>query len=94
MPDCIGVKFDNGPKLHYVEAPPTPPAVGTRCVVSTRRGLELALASHRVRQPAETIDDAEEDLGVAGRGELLQQFGVHRAILRRGRALLQRLRVE
>jgi cell fate regulator YaaT (PSP1 superfamily) len=43
MPDCIGVKFDNGPKLHYVEAPPAPPSVGTRCVVTTRRGLEVAL---------------------------------------------------
>lgn len=43
MPECIGVKFDNGPKLHYMEAPPTAPSVGTRCVVSTRRGLELGL---------------------------------------------------
>lgn len=41
MPDCIGVKFDNGPKIHYMEAPPSPPAVDTLCVVSTRRGLEL-----------------------------------------------------
>ena len=21
MAECIGVKFDNGPKIHYVEAP-------------------------------------------------------------------------
>lgn len=42
MPDCIGVKFDNGPKIHYMEAPPTVPPLGTRCVVTTRRGLELA----------------------------------------------------
>ncbi len=43
MPECIGVKFDNGPKIHYMEAPPTVPARGTRCVVTTRRGLELAV---------------------------------------------------
>jgi cell fate regulator YaaT (PSP1 superfamily) len=43
MPECIGVRFDNGPKVHYVEAPPAPPRVGTRCVVNTRRGLEVGL---------------------------------------------------
>lgn len=43
MPDCIGVRFDNGPKLHYMEVPATSPALGSRCVVSTRRGLELGL---------------------------------------------------
>lgn len=43
MPDCIGVRFDNGPKLHYLEVPTQVPEVGTRCVVSTRRGLELGL---------------------------------------------------
>nr|MDQ3398256.1 stage 0 sporulation family protein [Deinococcota bacterium] len=43
MPECIGVRFDNGPKIHYVEAPPSAPGVGVRCIVSTRRGLELAL---------------------------------------------------
>lgn len=41
MPECVGVRFDNGPKIHYFESPPTAPEVGTRCVVSTRRGLEL-----------------------------------------------------
>lgn len=41
MPECIGVRFDNGPKIHYMEAPPSPPAVGTTCVVTTRRGLEV-----------------------------------------------------
>lgn len=43
MPECIGVRFDNGPKLHYMEAPPQVPPVGTRCVVSTKRGLEVGL---------------------------------------------------
>lgn len=51
MPECIGVTFDNGPKIHYVEAPPSVPAVGTRCVVSTRRGLEVA----RVRTDARDV---------------------------------------
>jgi len=41
MPECIGVRFDNGPKVHYLEVPAEVPQVGTRCVVSTRRGLEL-----------------------------------------------------
>lgn len=43
MPECIGIRFDNGPKLHYVEAPPEPPQPGVRCIVSTRRGLEVGL---------------------------------------------------
>ena len=43
MLECIGVRFENGPKLHYVEVPATAPAVGRRCVVSTKRGLELGL---------------------------------------------------
>ena len=43
MPECIGVRFDNGPKIHYVEVPSSTPAVGERCVVSTKRGLELGL---------------------------------------------------
>lgn len=48
MPDCIGVRFDNGPKLHYLEVPTQAPAVGARCVVSTRRGLELGLVRTEV----------------------------------------------
>ncbi|SRR5690625_1816660 len=43
MLECIGVKFDNGPKIHYMEAPPEAPAVGSRCVVNTRRGLEVGI---------------------------------------------------
>lgn len=42
MPDCIGVRFDNGPKIHYMEVPAEVPALGSQCVVSTKRGLELA----------------------------------------------------
>ena len=48
MPDCIGVRFDNGPKLHYLEVPTQAPEVGARCVVSTRRGLELGLVRTKV----------------------------------------------
>ena len=43
MPDYIGVRFENGPKLHYMELPPEIPEVGSHCVVNTRRGLEVAL---------------------------------------------------
>lgn len=50
MPECIGVKFNNGPKLHYMEAPPAVPMVGTRCVVSTRRGLEVGTVRTNVRE--------------------------------------------
>lgn len=67
MPECIGVRFDNGPKIHYVEVPATPPAPGQRCVVSTRRGFELGLVRTDLRdhdnpigrlvRPAEPDDD-------------------------------------
>ncbi len=50
MPECIGVRFDNGPKIHYMEAPPTPPPVGTTCVVTTRRGLEIGKVRTAVRE--------------------------------------------
>jgi cell fate regulator YaaT (PSP1 superfamily) len=52
MPECIGVKFDNGPKIHYLEAPPSAPAIGSRCVVVTRRGLELG----KVRTGVKVVD--------------------------------------
>jgi cell fate regulator YaaT (PSP1 superfamily) len=65
VPNAIGVTFDNGPKLHYVEAPPQPPEVGTRGVVSTRRGLEVALVRTGVRDEGRTsghyVRDAEPD---------------------------------
>jgi cell fate regulator YaaT (PSP1 superfamily) len=42
MPQSIAVKFDNGPKLHYMELiTETPPPVGSRAVLNTRRGLEM-----------------------------------------------------
>ncbi len=49
MPECIGVRFENGPKVHYLEVPSHAPEVGARCVVSTRRGLELGLVRTGVR---------------------------------------------
>ncbi len=65
MPECIGVKFDNGPKIHYMEAPPTAPAVGTRCVVTTRRGLEMAKVRTGVTEVAKPqghyVRDAQAD---------------------------------
>lgn len=65
MTNAIGVTFDNGPKLHFVEAPPQPPAVGTRGVVATRRGLELALVRTEPREAPRTsghyVRDADDD---------------------------------
>ena len=74
MPDCIGVKFDNGPKVHYMHAPPQAPEPGQRWVVSTRRGLEVGLVRTDVRnhprpsghvvRPAQPADlDRYRDLG-------------------------------
>lgn len=43
MAECIGVKYDNGPKIHWVAAPDEAPKPGERCVVRSRRGLEVGL---------------------------------------------------
>lgn len=77
MADCIGVKFDNGPKIHYMEAPPTAPTPGTRCVVSTRRGLEVGLVRTTVRdhpKPSGHYVREAHDEDVA-RQQALQQKG-------------------
>lgn len=42
MPTCVGVRFANGPKIHYLEAMGFEPELGSSWVVSTPRGLELA----------------------------------------------------
>ena len=55
MTDAIGVTFDNGPKLHFVESPPTPPPVGAHCVVTTRRGLEVGLVRTTPRREDRTV---------------------------------------
>ncbi len=76
MPECIGVKFDNGPKIHYMEAPPSPPSVGTRCIVNTRRGLELARVRTEPRDIAKAqghyVRDAQDD-DLRRYGELQQR---------------------
>ena len=65
MPECIGVRFDNGPKLHYMEAPPSAPSPGTRCVVTTRRGLEVGRVRTAVREVdnphGHYVRDAQQD---------------------------------
>ena len=50
MIECVGVRFENGPKLHYVEAPPEAPPLNANCVVSTRRGLEFGVVRTSVRE--------------------------------------------
>lgn len=50
MPECIGVKFDNGPKIHYIEVENVTPVVGTTVVVQTRRGYEVALVRTEPRE--------------------------------------------
>jgi cell fate regulator YaaT (PSP1 superfamily) len=72
MTDAIGVTFPNGPKLHWVEAPTDPPAVGVRCVIATRRGLEIGLVrteparqERSIGQVVRAADDA--DLAAAAR---------------------------
>lgn len=70
MPECIGVKFDNGPKIHYFEAPPTAPEVGSRCVVVTRRGLELG----RVRTAVREVDKPQGHFVRNASSEDLQRY--------------------
>ena len=57
MPQCIGVKFSNGPKIHFIQVETEQELeVNSHCVVSTRRGLELAT----VRT---TLQDHEKAIG-------------------------------
>jgi cell fate regulator YaaT (PSP1 superfamily) len=41
MPDCVGIKFENGPKIHYMESPPEAPLLDSFWLVSSRRGVEF-----------------------------------------------------
>ncbi len=43
MPEAIAVKFDNGPKLHFIEVSDEKPELGSKCIVEVRRGQELAV---------------------------------------------------
>jgi cell fate regulator YaaT (PSP1 superfamily) len=101
MADCIGVKFDNGPKLHYVQAPPEVPERGDRCVVSTRRGLEIGVVRTDVRQhqrPAGHVvrsalpGDLERQRELAERAESLKWL--LRARARQGGAKLKLISLE
>lgn len=70
--ETIGVKFDNGPRIHYIEVPGEAPAPGSRCVVTTRRGPELGLvrtepvrgqkASGRLIREADHVDLEQYEL--------------------------------
>lgn len=43
MLHCVAVRFSNGPKLHFIQVEAEQSfEVGDSCIVSTRRGLELA----------------------------------------------------
>jgi cell fate regulator YaaT (PSP1 superfamily) len=60
MPASIAVKFDNGPKLHYMELTTTDsaneaPPVGSRVIVNTRRGTELGVVRTEPKENVKTI---------------------------------------
>ncbi|MDZ7800665.1 MAG: regulatory iron-sulfur-containing complex subunit RicT [Trueperaceae bacterium] len=77
MAECIGVKFDNGPKIHWVRSPAEAPAPGSACVVQSRRGLEVG----RVRTEPRSQDRVSgEVVRVASEEDLaLQQRLAQRA---------------
>lgn len=88
MAECIGIKFDNGPKIHWVSAPEAPPAPGQRCVVRSRRGMEIGLVRteprSRDRSSGEIVRVAsEEDLAT---GQHLAQRAEDLTWLLRARA--------
>ena len=57
MPQCICVRFANGPKIHFIQVETEQDLeVNSHCVVSTRRGLEIAT----VRT---TLQDHEKAIG-------------------------------
>ncbi len=64
MAECIGVKYDNGPKIHWVTAGETVPEVGQRCVIRSRRGLEIGLVrsgpTSQERSSGELVRVADE----------------------------------
>lgn len=50
MPECIGLRFDNGPKIRYFESPTSPPELGRHCIVSSKRGLEVGLVRTKLKE--------------------------------------------
>ncbi|MDR9391091.1 MAG: regulatory iron-sulfur-containing complex subunit RicT [Trueperaceae bacterium] len=75
MQSCIGVRFDNGPKIHWMDASgvaDAAPPVGTRCIVRSRRGVEVGTVRTeprpRERSAGEVLRAAhDEDLARAQR---------------------------
>jgi len=69
MLQCIAVRFSNGPKLHYVQMESEQSfEVGDSCIVSTRRGLELATIRTDLSEHEKAIGyfvrlATEQDLG-------------------------------
>jgi len=66
MPEAIAVKFDNGPKLHYVSISDEKPELGSKCIVEVRRGQELAQvraigveAEHTIGQFVRSANDED-----------------------------------
>lgn len=49
LPATVGVRFDNGPRIHYIEVQDVVPEPGSRCVVNTRRGPEVGLVRTGVK---------------------------------------------
>jgi len=49
MPDCVGVKFENGPKIHWLHPGDAPFTAGDTCVVKSRRGIEIGIVRTEVR---------------------------------------------
>lgn len=85
MPECVGVRFDNGPKIHWVEAPPSAPTLGVHCVVSTRRGLEVGVVRTQPR-------DVQHPNGHFVREALPEDVNGYEALRERAEALKWLLR--
>jgi cell fate regulator YaaT (PSP1 superfamily) len=55
MPKSIAVKFDNGPKLHYMELTTEPPVIGSKVILNTRRGSEVGVVRTEPKEHAKPI---------------------------------------
>ena len=96
MVECLGVRFENNPKIHYVEAPQAVPEIGNYCIVSMRRGLELGLVRTKLAEHAKPTghfvrEALEEDLT---EHERLKQKAEDLKWLLRGRVKQARLKVK
>lgn len=50
FPETVGVRFPNGPRVHYVQTGDVTPEPGSRWVVRTRRGPEIGLVRTDARR--------------------------------------------